>query len=231
MLRPISRLLLICALLVVALPLQASALAQLDFVSSEGRFALDDGRVDFGNGLNISIASGDSGSPDTGVVGFDVILSDLVLTGTVTEIAPGSGVFAAAIDTTVDYTLTIVNPASGFEVLEASYDPGSFLLIGTSGIISPAVEIGVFDVTLSNGGDAFPSLAALLAADQDPGGGIDLNIVLSSAGGPELVTALLEDRRVEGAVAGTLAVIPEPGTALLALSGLAGLSVWGRRQD
>jgi hypothetical protein len=216
-----------CAFLLVALPFQASALAELDFVSSEGRFALDDNRVDFGNGLNISIALDDSNTADPSIIGFDVVLSDLVLTGTANEIN-SSGIFEAIIDTSVAYTFKIVND-TGQDVLQATYDPGEFLLIGTGGMISPINEIGLTNVTLLNGGDSSPTLAAFLAADENPLHHIDFNVALSSAGGPDLVTALQDDLRVEGPVAGSLAVVvPEAGTLPLLLGGVAVLAVWRR---
>jgi hypothetical protein len=218
-----------CAFLLVAIPLQASALAELDFVSDAGRFALDDDMVDFGNGLNVSIALDDTGTADPSIVGFDVVMSDLVLTGAINDL--GSGIFAAVIDTNAENTFKIVN-GGGQDVLLATYVPGDFLLIGTSGAISPINEIGLTNVTLLNGGGSSPTLAALLAAYENPLHWIDLNVVLSSAGGPDLVTALQDDLRVEGAVAGTLAVvIPEPGTLPLLLGGVLGLAVWSRRRS
>lgn len=218
------KLLFCCAFLCAALPLQASALAELDFTSDSDRFALDQLEVDFGNTLRVSF---DSSATDS-VQDFRVVLTDLVLTGGVTELVPG--VWAANVDNAIDYTLRIVNPA-GQEVLRASYDPGEFLLIGTSGTLSPVRGSDLTDVVLLNGGESFPTLAELLAADQDDQLAIDFSVTLASAGGTNLVTALQDDIRIEGAVSGSLAVwvVPEPATLSLLIPGLAGLAFYSRR--
>jgi len=205
------------ATLVVA-PIQASALAMLDFVSAAGQFSIADNLLSFGNGLQVSVARDNTNAVDTSITEFNVLLDSLVLTGSVEDI--GNGVSRIGVDTSQEYMLSIFAAGTGVKVFEGVYLPDEFITVGSTGSISPEVGLGFIASFINSGSSALNDLAA---ADV-----VDFSVALSAAG-QGIADRVSSGGLVLGAVAGNLAVVPEPGTLALMGLGLGGLALAGRR--
>ncbi len=133
------------ALLVLtfALSTAGSALAatSFDFVSSGGQFAISGNLLRFGNGLTISAASLD-GVDDASLAAVSIILDSIPLDGTPTDL-PG-GLTQIGVNTGIDYGFAIFQAPGdgGLPLMSGTYDPGDFLVIGASGLVSAPIEDG-----------------------------------------------------------------------------------------
>lgn len=214
------------AVLVLALAPSAQATTSLDFVSSGGQFAIATNVLDFGTGLSISAASVD-GLDDIALVGATILLSPLQLTGSTTSL-PG-GLTQIGIDSSVDYEIQIFQAAGdgGALLLSGNYDPGEFIVIGASGLISAPIADDLSELLLTAAGTGFSDVLDNLATTSDA---IDFNVTLSAAG-QDIAARIQSGDLVMGAVAGSIStVIPEPSTAVMMGLGLGGLAFMSRRQ-
>ena len=194
--------------------------ASFDFVSSGGQFTIAGGGLSFGNGLAISSATTDVGDPDTSLVNAVVLLDPIVLSGSNLALAPG--LTAIGIDNSITYEMQIFERAEdgGALIAAATYEPGDFVVIGASGLISAEIIDGVRDVVVAQPG--FSITIDELAAT---GLAIDFNVTLSAAG-QDMAARIASGDLIAGSVAGSVAtVIPEPGTSLLMALGLIGLAL------
>ena len=172
-LNKLTRQIILASILCVGLGLttatSALATASFDFVSSAGQFAIADNTLSFGNGLTISSASLD-GAQDASLAGATILLDPLLLTGTLTPLA--GGLTQVGVDTTQDYGLEIYQSADdgGSLLLSAIYDPGEFLVIGASGLISAAIEDALSSVVVEIPGysDVLDEIGATDRLQRDP---------------------------------------------------------------
>lgn len=197
-----------------AAPMRAS----FDFVSSGGQFSIAD-ELRFGNGLTISATSRSRGG-DTKLVGSTILLDPIRLTGTVEDM--GSGISRIGIEPGQELSLQIFKSAAngGVRLATATYDPGEFIVIGASGILSGPIESSVTDLVLTEAGMGYSSILDTLFQTMLP---IDFNVTLSAAG-QDIAERIGSGALVAGSVAGSVAIVPEPSTALLLGLGLLGLS-------
>jgi len=211
---------LIVALFVMLLPDVSSALAMVDFASSNGQFSISNLVIDFGADLQVTSANDNGGIADPSVIGFSVDLDPIVLTGNFTPFGP---FFFFEVDTTRTYQLRIRDLA-GQLVLQANYNPGQFFAVSSNGNVSPTVGPDVSNL-LNFFPGAYPSLDSLSGALT-----IDFNATLSAAG-QDVGALITAGTPVFGSAAGTLVAtaVPEPGTLALIGAGLAGLT-WRRRR-
>ncbi len=216
------------ALLVLtfALSTAGSALAATSFyfVPSGGRFAISGNLLSFGNGLTISAASLD-GVDDASLAGVSIILDSIQLDGTLTGL-PG-GLTQIGVNTSIDYGFAIFRaPGDGGQLLmSGTYDPGDFLVIGASGLVSAPIEDGFTVIEITPLGSLSDVLYSL-ATSSNP---IDFNATLSAAG-QDIAARIESGALVAGAVAGSVAIIPETSTSVMMGLGLGGLAVGARRQ-
>ena len=157
--------------------------------------------------------------------GATVLLDPLTLTGSAMSL-PG-GLSQIGVDTSLDYMLEIYQTADdgGGLLFSAIYDPGEFLVIGASGLISAPIENGLSAVNVEMPGysDVLDDLGSTQYV-------IDFNATLSAAG-QDLAARIEAGDLVAGAVAGSVAtVIPEPSAGLLMGLGLIGLAGAARRE-
>jgi len=203
----------------------AQAVTSFDFVSSGGQFSIASNTLSFGNGLTISSAN-DDGTPDSMLVGATILLDSIELTGSVESIA--EGITRVGIVAGQALSLQIFQtPGDGGALLAtATYDPGEFIVIGASGILSGPVAPGLTDLVLTAAGESSSTVLSALLASAFP---IDFNATLSAAG-QDIAQRIASGALVTGSVAGSVAtVIPEPSTALMMGLGLGGLGLGARR--
>jgi hypothetical protein len=195
-----------------------------DFVSSGGQFSIASNTLSFGNGLTISAAS-TGGNPDSMLAGATILLDSIELTGTVESLAAGVARVGIAPGQTL--SLQIFEPAGdgGDLLATATYDPGDFIVIGASGILSGPVAPGLTDLVVTPLGESSSTVLSALLASGMP---IDFNATLSAAG-QNIAQRIASGALVTGSVAGSVAVIPEPSTAMLMGLGLGGLGLGARR--
>lgn len=223
---PLSTVAAALATLVLMLAPAAQATTSLDFVSSGGQFAIANNVLDFGTGLTVSAASVD-GVDDVALIGATILLSPLQLTGSTMSL-PG-GLTQIGIDSSVDYGIQVFQAAEdgGALLLSGNYNPGDFLVIGASGLISAPIADDLSQLLLTLAGAGFSDVLDNLASTSDA---IDFNVTLSAAG-QDIAARIRSGDLVMGAVAGSIAtVIPEPSTALMMGLGLGGLALVSRRQ-
>jgi len=214
--------LVLAMLSLAALPRPAAALAMVDFASSDGAFGIQALTIDFGDDLEVTAARDGDDVADPSVLGFAVELDPVALLGTFTHF-PSLGLYIFDVDTSSPYQLRI-HDDTGL-TLTADFDPGDFVTVTASGVLSPAVGPEVGNVQNLNPG-LYPSLDDLAL-----GLSIDLNVTLSAAG-RDAGALIVAGDPVTGSVAGTLVVTeaPEPGTMALFASGALGLLWLGRRR-
>jgi hypothetical protein len=204
--------------LVLALPAEALAttLSQVGFTTNSGRFIIENNTIKLGTALQLTDFE------DPTLLGYSVVVDDIKLTGTSTPVGPG--VVNFAIDTSVTPKMRIFD-LNGTLVLQADVNPGDFITVGASGTISSAIGNDVSNVTLPTGATN-PGLVAIAGAAPL----VDWNVALSAAG-QNVAQRIQNGQLVFGTAAGTLTVIPEPGTVFMLGSALAGLAFVGRRRS
>lgn len=205
----------------------AFAAASFDFVSSGGQFAIFGNSLSFGNGLTISAASLD-GVDDAALTGVTIILDPIELDGSITSL-PG-GLAQIGVNTLIDYEFSIFQaPEDGGALLMSGiYDPGDFVVIGASGLISAPITDALSSIVLTQAGMGFSAVLDSLASTSDF---IDFNVTLSAAA-QDIAARIRAGDLVAGAVAGSVATfpIPEPSTSLMMGLGLGGLAFAARRE-
>lgn len=202
----------------------ASALSSIDFATHSGQFTLTQGSLDFGSDLTITAATTNAGIPDLTVIGLRASLDPVLLTGAYTDYGPY--IRAYAVDTSVSYHLRL-HGTGGSPEIDAIYDPGEFLVILTTGVLSPSQADGLLSVANLNPGShaAYDSLAQ--------GAGWDMSVTISAAG-QDIKALLAANQSVRGSVSGNVSVValpvPEPGSLALLAGGLAALGWLGGRR-
>ncbi|MFP6654081.1 MAG: PEP-CTERM sorting domain-containing protein, partial [Myxococcota bacterium] len=153
-----------------------------------------------------------------------VVNQDFYLNGTLTDL-PG-GLTQIGVQPKINgYVFAIFDPGNGGQLLmSGTYDPGDFLVIGASGLVSAPIEDGftVIDIT------ALGSLSFVLESLATTSNPIDFNATLSAAG-QDIAARIELGALVAGSVAGSVAIIPEPSTSVMMGLGLGGLAVVGVR--
>jgi hypothetical protein len=215
--------------LTLALSSAGSALAatSFDFVSSGGQFAISNDVLSFGNGLTISAASLD-GVEDATLIGVSIMLDPIELDGTITNL-PG-GIAQIGVNTSIDYGFSIfAAPENGGALLMSGiYDPGDFLVIGASGLVSAPIIDALSMLEVTTAGSVSDVLVSLATTTDEF---IDFNATLSAAG-QDLAARIAAGDLVAGAVAGSVGTfpIPEPSTGIMMGLGLGGLALVTRRE-
>lgn len=211
--------------LAFVLPAAAGA-ATFDFTTNSGKFEILNDTIDFGNDVQISSASSNSGG-DPSIFGYVVDLDDVVLDSSTLSEVGSSGIFT--VDVVPDTYEMRIFDGGGSLAMTADFDPGSFITVGSAANLSPEITASVTNISVTNGSDALADLASDLAE----GKSIDFAISLTTSS-QDIAGRLEIGNRVSGALSGSVGtignVIPEPGTALLLLGGLGGLGALGRRR-
>lgn len=190
-----------------------------DFVSSGGQFSILNDELSFGNGLTISAAS-----DDTDLVGSRILFSEaIMLTGNVQDLPGGVSLVEIAPGQSLSLSIVEAVEDGGDVLATASYSAGDFIVVGAGGIVSGAIGPDLTDIMLTQAGMGFSTTLDALAASTLP---IDFNVTLSAAG-QDIAQRVASGSLVLGSVAGSVAVVPEPSTALLLGLGLLAL---GARQ-
>ena len=207
--------LLAALLLALTTPLQARATALVAF---GGGFTIESNLLSF-NDLTVSLGRDSSNAPDPLVVGFEVWLEPIRLTGNVSDL--GGGLLEFELEPhgfdPAGYALQIFMEYPDI-MFDSRVDPGALLTIATSGVVSPESSSAV---------ESFFGWTALSLVDIADAEFVDFNLALSAAG--QDVGALLQaGQPVVGGVGGSLSELPEPSTLLLVAAGL--LALAARRQ-
>lgn len=202
----------------------SQAVTSFDFVSSGGQFSIASNTLSFGNGLTISAAS-TNGNPDSMLAGATILLDAIELTGTVENLAAGISRVGIAPGQTLSLEIFQTPGDGGGLLASATYDPGDFIVIGASGILSGPVAPGLTDLVVTTLGESSSTVLSALLASGMP---IDFNATLSAAG-QNIAERIASGALVTGSVAGSVAVIPEPSTVMLMGLGLGGLGLGARR--
>lgn len=220
--RPVRILVLVSTLLVVGAP--ASTLSRIDFATRTGAFTIDANQVDFGSDLVITEARDNADVADPSVIGLSVTLDPVLLTGITMSF--GTVTFYQ-VDLSQPYTLTLHGIGGGAAVT-AVFDPGEFIVVGATGVLSPSTSDGLASVTNGAPGAhaAYDAIAAGTAWDWSAS---------FSAAGQDVHALLQSGHAAHGAVAGSLSVVtpvivPEPRAHVLLSLGLLGLARLGRRR-